>query len=183
MLYRKKGEKEVIDKVAVWVLPLTVILAFAVGTVKKVKVFDSFVRGAKNGLKTVYDIFPNIVALVVAVTMLRESGGMELITGLLSPVARILGVPEQIIPIGMLTPFSGGGALSLFRDVLEKEGADSFVGQVASVLMGATDTTFYAVSIYYGSIGIKKTRHTLLAGLAADFVSLVLSSFFIKVLL
>ena len=172
-----------ISRFAVWVLPLAVTLTFAFGMLKGVRVFDAFSKGVKKGLVTVYGIFPTVVALVVAVTMLRESGAMELIAGFFSPVASLLGVPEQIIPIGLLTPVSGGGSLSLFRDVLENEDPDSFVGMVASVLMGATDTTFYAVSVYYGAVGIKHTRHTLLAGLAADFTSLVLSSFFIKVLL
>ena len=172
-----------INRIAVWVLPLVVTLTFGLGMLKGVRVFDLFRKGAQNGLKTVYGIFPTVVALVVAVTMLRESGGMELIANIFSPVAAFLGVPEQMIPIGLLTPVSGGGSLSLFRDVLESEGADSFVGQVASVLMGATDTTFYAVSIYFGAVGIKQTRHTLLAGLAADFTSLVLSSAFVKLLL
>ena len=172
-----------INRIAVWVLPLVVTLTFGFGMLKGVRVFDLFRKGAQNGLKTVYDIFPTIVALVVAVTMLRESGAMELIAHAFSPVASFLGVPEEIIPVAMLTPVSGGGSLSLFRDVLESEGADSFVGQVASVLMGATDTTFYAVSIYFGAVGIKQTRHTLLAGLAADFTSLVLSSAFVKLLL
>ena len=171
------------SRFAVWVLPLAVTLTFVFGMLKGVRVFDAFSKGVKKGLVTVCGIFPTVVALVVAVTMLRESGAMELIAGFFSPVASLLGVPEQIIPIGLLTPVSGGGSLSLFRDVLENEGPDSFVGMVASVLMGATDTTFYAVSVYYGAVGIKHTRHTLLAGLAADFTSLVLSSFFIKVLL
>jgi len=169
-----------INRIAMWVLPLTVTLTFLYGLIRRIKVFDCFRQGAVKGLKTVYDIFPTIVALVVAVTMLRESGAMELIAHAFSPVASLLGVPEEIIPVAMLTPVSGGGSLSVFRDVLEKYGPDSFVGQVASVLMGATDTTFYAVSIYFGAIGIKQTRHTLLAGLAADFTSLVLSSFFVK---
>ena len=172
-----------ISRIASWVLPLAVTLVFALGSVRGVKAFDCFVKGAKKGLSTVYAIFPTIVALVVAVTMLRESGAMELLAEFLSPVAAFLGVPAEIIPVGLLAPVSGGGSLSLFRDVLEKHGADSFVGQVASVLMGATDTTFYAVSVYFGAVGIKKTRHTLAAGLTADFTSLVLSSFFVKLFL
>ena len=172
-----------INRIAEWVLPLAVALTFAAGFFRGVGVFEAFSEGAKKGLKTVYGIFPTVMALVVAVTMLRESGAMELIAGVFSPVASFLGVPEQIIPIGLLTPVSGGGSLSLFRDVLETEGPDSFAGKVASVLMGSTDTTFYAVSIYFGAVGIKRTRHTLMAGLAADFTSLVLSSLFIKILL
>ena len=172
-----------INRIAVWVLPLAVTLVLSAGALKGVKVFELFRRGAEKGLYTVYGIFPTVMALVVAVTMLRESGATELIASVLSPVATFLGVPEEIIPVSLLTPVSGGGSLSLFRDILENEGPDSLAGQVASVLMGATDTTFYAVSIYFGAVGIKKTRHTLLAGLAADFTSLVLSSFFVKLFL
>lgn len=172
-----------IDRIAVWVLPACVSFVFVYGLIKKVKVFDCFVQGALKGIKTLYGIFPTVVALVVAVTMLRESGATDIIASVFSPVASFLGVPEELIPVAMLTPVSGGGSLSVFRDVLESYGADSFIGRVASVLMGATDTTFYAVSIYFGAVGIKYTRHTLLAGLTADFTSFVLSSFFVRLLL
>ncbi|MBR5826866.1 MAG: spore maturation protein [Clostridia bacterium] len=172
-----------INHIAQWVLPFAVTIVFSAGSVKGLKVFELFRRGAEKGLATVYSIFPTVVALVVAVTMLRESGAIGLIADVFSPVASFLGIPSEIIPIGLLTTVSGGGSLSLFRDVLKNDGPDSFIGQVSSVLMGATDTTFYAVSIYFGAVGIKKTRHTLLAGLAADFTSLVLSSFFVKLFL
>lgn len=172
-----------IDRIAVWILPLTVTLTFLFGLTRKVKVFDCFIQGALKGIKTLYGIFPTVVALVVAVTMLRESGAMDIIASVFSPVASFLGVPKEIIPVAMLTPVSGGGSVSLFRDILERYGPDSFIGQVASVLMGSTDTTFYAVSIYFGAVSIKRTRHTLLAGLAADFTSLVLSSFFVRLFL
>ena len=172
-----------INRIALWVLPLAVTLVFSAGALKGGRVFELFRRGVEKGLATVYSIFPTVVALVVAVTMLRESGATKLIADAFSPVASFFGVPSEIIPIGLLTPVSGGGSLSLFRDVLENDGPDSFIGQVSSVLMGATDTTFYAVSIYFGAVGIKKTRHTLLAGLAADFTSLVLSSFFVRLFL
>ncbi|MBR3817205.1 MAG: spore maturation protein [Clostridia bacterium] len=172
-----------LSDIAQWVLPLVLSIIFCFSLCKKIKIFDCFVRGAVKGLKTLYGIFPTVVALVIAVTMLRESGATELIASLFSPVASALGIPEEIIPVAMLTPVSGGGSMSLFRDTLEVYGPDSFIGQVASVLMGSTDTTFYAVSIYFGAVSIKKTRHTLVAGLAADFTSLVLSSFFVKLFL
>ena len=172
-----------LSNMAEWVLPVVLAFIFCFGLSKRIKIFDCFVRGALKGVKALYGIFPTVVALVVAVTMLRESGATEIVARVFSPLASFLGVPEEIIPVAMLTPVSGGGSLSLFRDVLETYGPDSYVGQVASVLMGSTDTTFYAVSIYYGAVSIKKTRHTLLSGLAADFTSLVLSSFFVKLFL
>lgn len=171
------------DIIGIWVLPVMVVLIVAFGLFKKVKVFDLFMGGAKKGLMTVYDLLPTITGLVVAVTMLKASGGMELIAKAFSPVASLLGVPQETVPMALLSPVSGGGSLSLFESVLKSDGPDSFLGQVASVLMGSTDTTLYAVTVYYSAIGIKRTRHTLYAGLAADFASFVLSPLFVKLTL
>lgn len=171
------------DIIGEWVLPLMVVSIVLFGLYKKVRVFDCFMEGAKKGLKTVYDLLPTITGLVVAVTMLKQSGGMELIAKAFSPVAALLGVPEDTVPMALLSPISGGGSLSLFESVLKSDGPDSFLGQVASVLMGSTDTTLYAVTVYYAAVGIKNTRHTLYAGLAADFASFVLSPLFVRLTL
>ena len=171
------------DIIGEWVLPLMVVSIVIFGLYKKVRVFDCFMEGAKKGLRTVYDLLPTITGLVVAVTMLKQSGGMELITKAFSPVAALLGVPEDTVPMALLSPISGGGSLSLFESVLKSDGPDSFLGQVASVLMGSTETTLYAVTVYYAAVGIKNTRHTLYAGLAADFASFVLSPLFVRLTL
>lgn len=171
------------DLIGAWVLPLMVVSIVLFGLFKKVRVFDCFMEGAKKGLKTVYDLLPTITGLVVAVTMLKESGAMALIAKAFSPVAALLGVPEETVPMALLSPISGGGSLSLFESVLKSDGPDSFLGQVASVLMGSTDTTLYAVTVYYAAISIKNTRHTLYAGLAADFASFVLSPLFVRLTL
>ena len=171
------------DIIGEWVLPLMVVSIVIFGLYKKVRVFDCFMEGAKKGLITVYDLLPTITGLVVAVTMLKQSGGMELIAKAFSPVAALLGVPEDTVPMALLSPISGGGSLSLFESVLKSDGPDSFLGQVASVLMGSTDTTLYAVTVYYAAVGIKNTRHTLYAGLAADFASFVLSPLFVRLTL
>ena len=171
------------DIIGEWVLPLMVVSIVIFGLYKKVRVFDCFMEGAKKGLRTVYDLLPTITGLVVAVTMLKQSGGMELIAKAFSPVAALLGVPEDTVPMALLSPISGGGSLSLFESVLKSDGPDSFLGQVASVLMGSTETTLYAVTVYYAAVGIKNTRHTLYAGLAADFASFVLSPLFFRLTL
>ena len=164
-----------------YVLPIMVVGIVAFGLYKKVKVFDCFMMGAKKGLHTVYELLPSITGLVVAVTMLKESGAMDILSDVLSPVTRLFGVPKEIIPMALLGPISGGGSLSLFESALKAYGPDSFIGQVASVLMGSTDTTLYAVTVYYAAVNIKNTRHTLLSGLTADFMSLVLSAFFVRI--
>lgn len=163
-----------------YVLPVMVVGIVAFGLYRRVKVFDCFMVGAKKGLHTVYELLPSITGLVVAVSMLKESGAMDIVSSVLRPVTSLFGVPQEITPMALLSPVSGGGSLSLFENVLKNYGADSFVGQVASVVMGSTDTTLYAVTVYYAAVNIKNTRHTLISGLAADFMSLILSAFFVK---
>lgn len=162
------------------VLPLVVAAIVGFGLFKGVKIFDCFLEGAKEGLITVKNILPSIVGLVVAVSMLKASGGLDIIVKLLSPVSKITGIPEEIMPLAVLNPISGGGALSMYELILKDYGADSYLGRVASVMMGATETTFYAIAVYYGSVGIKKTRHTVIAGLMADFTSFVASAWTVR---
>lgn len=162
------------------VLPLVIAAIVLYGLAKGVKVFDTFMEGAKEGLITVKNILPSIVGLVVAVGMLKASGGLDIIVKLLSPLSGITGIPEEIMPLAVLNPISGGGALSMYELILKDYGPDSYLGRVASVMMGATETTFYAIAVYYGSVGIKKTRHTVLAGLMADFTSFVASAWTVR---
>lgn len=172
-----------LGRISDWVLPISVGFAVILGALGRVRVFDCFKAGVLKGIRSFYGIMPTVIGLVVAVTMLRESGAMTVIETAFSGAAEFLGVPSEIIPVALLTPLSGSGSLSVFEGVLKDYGPDSFIGQVASVLMGATDTTFYAVSVYFSAVGIKNTRHTLLAGLSADFTSLVLSSLFVRLTL
>lgn len=168
------------DNLSSYILPLMIVGIVLFGLVRKVRVFECFIVGARKGLYTVYELLPNITGLVVAVTMLRESGAMDYISGLFSPLTSLFNVPEEITPMALLSAVSGGGSLALFENIMKTHGPDSFIGQVASVVMGSTDTTIYAITVYYGAIGIKNSRHTLLAGLTADFLSLVLSAYFIR---
>lgn len=162
------------------VLPLVIAAIVLFGLGKGVKIFDAFLEGAKEGLTTVKNILPSVVGLVVAVGMLKSSGGLDVIVKLLSPLSGITGIPEEIMPLAVLNPISGGGALSMYELILENYGPDSFQGRVASVMMGATETTFYAVAVYFGSVGIRKTRHTIFAGLMADFTSFVASAWTVR---
>ena len=169
-----------IDALSYWVLPVAVVGTVVLGLVKKVKVFDAFMEGAKRGLLTVYELLPSITGLVVAVTMLRASGALTVLSDVFSPIAENLNIPKEVIPMALISPVSGGGSMSFFEQVLKEHGPDSFLGQVASVIMGSTDTTLYAVTVYFSCVGIKKTRHTLYAGLLADFTCFLLSSFFVR---
>ncbi|MDO5123541.1 MAG: nucleoside recognition domain-containing protein [Eubacteriales bacterium] len=157
------------------IIPLIIVFFIIFALIKKVKVFDAFLFGAKEGLYTVYTIAPTLVGLVAAVTMLSSSGVLDILAQLISPLAEKLGFPAEIVPVAVLRPISGGGSTALLVDILERFGPDSFVGRIVSVMAGATETTFYAVAVYFGSVGIKKIRHTLLCGLLADFTAVVFS--------
>lgn len=173
----------ILNVLGTWVLPVMVVAIIIFALFKKVKIFDCFMKGAKDGLHTVYELLPTITGLVVAITMLSSSGAMDLIAKAFSPLTQLLSIPDEVTPMALISPISGGGSLSLFENVLKQYGPDSFLGRVGSVLMGSTDTTLYAVTVYYSAVGIKNSRHTLYAGLMADFASFVLSPLFVRLTL
>ncbi len=157
------------------VIPFCVIAVILHGAFKGVDVFSVFLNGAKMGFNTVLNITPALIALILAINMLKISGGLDVLCSLLSPVTSFLGIPRELTPLTILSPISGSGSVSMFESILKDNGPDSFIGRCASVMMGSTETTFYTMTIYYGSIGIKKSRHTLPSALCADFTSFILS--------
>lgn len=164
-----------IAKISEYILPVLVAVIVGFGAVKGIRVFDTFIEGAKEGLMTVYRITAPLVALIAAVNMLKASGGLDIICSLLSPAANLAGIPREIIPLTVLSPVSGSGSVAMFESILKECGPDSFAGRCASVIMGSTETTFYAVTLYFGAVNIKKTRHTLPCAVCADLLSYILS--------
>lgn len=156
-----------------YALPVCVVVILLWGCIKKVGVIDCFVEGAKTGISTVLGIMPMLIALMVAVSMLRQSGAMESISLALTPLAKLAGLPSQVVPLCLISPFSGSGAYAVLQDILKTYGPDSLEGRVASVISGASETTFYAISVYFGSVGISKTSVTLPCALCADAVSYI----------
>lgn len=163
-------------KISDYLIPIIIIIMIFHGTFKGVDIFNEFITGAKNGFRIVYNITPSLIALIFAIDMLKASGALQVICSILSPVAKFLGIPEDLIPLCVISPISGSGSLGMYENLLKDNGPDSFIGRCASVIMGSTETTFYTMTVYYGSVGIKKTRHTLPCALCADFTSFILSS-------
>lgn len=157
------------------IVPVTVGFIILFGMIKKVKILDAFAKGAIEGLHTLYMIIPTITGLVVAVEMLQKSGAIQLLCDFIEPLAETLNFPKEIVPMAVLRPVSGSGATALLTNIFENYGPDSNVGLIASALAGSTETTIYAVTMYFGSVGITRTRHTLFTGLCADFTALVMS--------
>lgn len=166
-----------------WILPILTVFIAVYGALRGINVFDIFIEGAKDGFKTALNITPPLIALLTAVSMLKASGGLTVLTNLLSFAADITGIPKEVLPLTLLSPVSGSGAVTMYESILKDFGPDSFIGLCASVLMGSTETTFYAITLYYGSVGIKKTRHTLPCAVCADLTSYILSPVFVKLFL
>ena len=157
------------------IIPAVVAFITGFAVYKKVDVFASFLKGAKEGLGSAVSVFPALCFLMTAIGMLRQSGFIEMLTGFVSPFAEKIGFPPEVLPLAVLRPFSGSGALGYYEELCENLAAGSFPEKVASVLMGGSETTFYTVAVYYGAIGIKKGRNTVPAALSADFAAAVLS--------
>ncbi len=158
-----------------YLIPCVIFLIIAHGILKGVDIFSEFLNGAKNGFKIILNITPSLIALIFAINLLKASGGLDILCSILSPVTNFWGIPEKLTPLAILSPISGSGSISMFESILKDVGPDSFLGRCASVMMGSTETTFYTMTIYYGSIGIKKSRHTLPCALCADLTSFILS--------
>ena len=144
-------------------------------------VFGVFLQGAKEGFTTAIDILPALVALMTCVGMFKASGALDILTWLLSPVSELLRLPGEVVPLAILRPISGSGALVIYNDLLETFGPDSFIGRVASVMEGSSETTFYTIAVYFGAIRVTKIRHTLPASLTADLVGFLMSAWMVRI--
>ena len=156
-------------------MPLMIIIIVLYGVIERKKVFDIFLEGAKEGIGVVFNIFPTLVGLFVAIGALRSSGIIDLIVNFLTPILNLVNFPTEILPLALIRPISGSSSIAVATDIMNKFGVDSNIGLMASVIMGSTETTVYTIAVYTSSVGIKKTRFVLWAALIADFVGIVTS--------
>lgn len=164
-------------------VPIIIAFVTLVALVQRIDLFSEFIEGAKNGLHTVVDIFPSLLALVLAVGMFRASGGLETLCGIIAPITDFFGFPKECAPLLILRPFSGSGSVALFEDILCQCGADSYAGRVASVMLGSSETTFYTIAVYFAAAKVKKTRYALAAALAGDMTGWILSAVVVSLML
>ena len=172
-----------INTISAYLLPAIISLFIISGLIKNVNIFDEFVQGAADGLKTQLKIAPSIIALVVAVEMFEASGALDVITWAFQPLANVIHMPAEVVPMMILRPISGGGAIALLNKTLDVYGPMSKIGLMSSVMCGSSETTFYTIAVYYGACGIKQTRHTVIAALAADAAAAVLSVVIVNLIL
>ena len=170
------------DTLSFWMLPALVAVFILYGWVRQVRVYDSLVEGAKEGFQVALRIIPFLVAILVVIGMFRASGGLDLIIVLIDPVTQILGMPAEALPMALLRPLSGSGALAVASETMNTHGPDSLVGYMVSTYQGSTETTFYTLAVYFGAIGVKNTRHTVPACLLADITGILAATFIINLL-
>ncbi|MFQ6604120.1 MAG: spore maturation protein [Fidelibacterota bacterium] len=166
-----------------YIIPLLITGIPAYGLwVKKVKVYEVFVEGAKDGFTIAVRIIPYLVAILVAIGMFRASGALDLMLKGLAPFLNLIGFPPENLPLALMRPLSGSGSLGLLTDLVNEYGADSLFAKIGATMFGSTETTFYVLAVYFGSVGIKKTRHALPAGLLADLAGVLAAVYICKLL-
>ena len=172
----------VINYLSIIAMPIIILIIIFSGFLEKNKVYDIFLEGAKEGIGIVYNIFPTLVGLFVAVGALRNSGILDLIINFISPIINYCNIPEEIMPLALLRPISGSASMAIATDIMNNFGVDSPIGKIASVIMGSTETTLYTIAVYTSCVKIKKTRGILIAALVGDIVGMLVSVFVCRIM-
>lgn len=165
----------IINYISSAAIPLTILIIIVYGLLEKNKVYDTFVEGAKEGIEIVFNIFPTLIGIFVAVGALRSSGILDLIIKFISPITNFFNIPSEIMPLALVRPISGSASMAVATDIMTTFGVDSKIGLIASTIMGSTETTLYTIAIYTSCVGVKKIRFVLAAALIADFVGMLSS--------
>lgn len=166
---------KIINYISIIAMPLVILVIVFKGFREKINVFDVFLKGATDGVEIIFKIFPTLIGLFVAIGMLRSSGILDFIAKLISQILSFLKFPKEIVPLALLRPISGSASTAVATDIIKQNGVDSFIGVLASVIMGATETTLYTIAVYTSCVKIKNTRGVLFAALAADITGIVVS--------
>lgn len=162
--------------ISLWALPFIIVLILTFGLVKKVPLYESFTEGAKDGFKVAVNIIPYLVAIIVCISMLRASGAIEMLANCLQGVLTRFNIPAEVLPVIFVRPLSGSAALGLFSDIATVD-VNSYATQLSAVMVGSSETTFYVLAVYFGSVGITRYRYALWVGILADIIAAVMSIF------
>ncbi len=174
--------KNIIQIISTLAIPMLIFIFIGYGAIKKVKIYEVFVEGAKEGFDVAVRIIPYLVAMLVAIGIFRAGGGMEILISVLTPFTNFIGMPAEALPMAIMRPLSGSGSLGIMAEIIATHGPDSFIGILVSTFFGSTETTFYVIAVYFGSVNIRKTRHALAAGLMADVAGILGAVFIVKLL-
>lgn len=170
---------EVLTYISRFAIPVMFFGIVLLGTSRKVAIYEAFTNGAKNGLYTTARLIPNLIAMLVAVQIFRLSGALDIVIAALSPLTRLFGIPEEVIPLALVRPLSGSGSLGIMVQLFADHGPDSLIGRLASAIMGSSETTFYVLTVYTGAVGIRNFRHSLAASLFSDIIGFIAAVFIV----
>jgi spore maturation protein B len=162
-----------LDAISLWAIPVLLVVIPFVGLIRGVKVYDVFIEGAREGFDVAVKIIPFLVGILVAIGMFRGSGAMDLLMAGLQPVVARTGFPAQLVPLAILRSLTGSGSLAFTTDLIKTYGPDSLIGRMAATMYGSSETTFYVLAVYFGSVGVRRTRHAVPAALIGDLVAAI----------
>ena len=167
--------RAIFENISLWAIPVLLVGIPLIGMIRKVKVYDVFIEGAKDGFQVAVRIIPFLVGILVAIGMFRGSGAMDMLTNALRPITTATGFPADLVPLAILRTLSGSGSLAFTTDLIKRFGPDSPMGRTAATMYGSSETLFYVLAVYFGSVGVKRTRHAIPAGLAGDLVAAIVA--------
>ena len=162
-----------LEQISIWAIPVLIVAIALIGIIRKVKVFDEFVTGAKEGFGVAINIIPFLVGLLVAIGMFRASGALDMLTAGLSPILSAIGFPAELFPLAILRTLTGSGSLAFTTDLIKTHGPDSLLARMAATMYGSSETTFYVLAVYVGAVAVKRTRHAVPAALIGDLVAAI----------
>lgn len=168
------------NKISSLIIPIMVLSVVIYGIYKKVNIYDVFIEGSKESFEMIFTIFPYLLGMMLAINLFLHSNILSNLSNLISPLLDLIGVPFDIVPMAIMRPISGNSSLAILNNIFLNYGPDSFIGRLASTIQGSTDTTFYVLTLYFGSVGIKKIRYALIAGLFADLIGIIASIMIVK---
>lgn len=173
---------KIINYFSIIAMPMVILIIISESLKEKKSVFDIFLKGAFDGVEISLKIFPTLIGLFAAIGMLRSSGILKAITNIITPILSLVNFPSEVVPLALLRPISGSASMAVATDIIKNSGVDSFIGILASVIMGSTETTLYTIAVYTSSVKIKNTRGILIAALAADLTGIIVSFFICKLI-
>lgn len=165
-----------------YIIPALIMIIIIIALARKKAVYSEFIEGAGQGMKILGDIFPSLVAMLVAASMLKASGAMEIILGIISPVVNKIGIPKEVMPLVLIRPMSGSGSIGVLSGILNDYGPDSEIGRIASVICGSTETTFYCLAVYFAKTRVKSIKRAIPSAIAGDIASVTAAVLAIKII-
>jgi spore maturation protein B len=162
-----------LDAMSLWAIPVLLVTIPLVGLIRKVKVYDVFIEGAKEGFDVAVRIIPFLVGILVAIGMFRGSGAMDLLMAALRPLVMPTGFPAELVPLAILRSLTGSGSLAFTTDLITTHGPESLIARMAATMYGSSETTFYVLAVYFGAVGVRRTRHAVPAALIGDVVAAI----------